>query len=275
MIAPFGAARRCPRGGMSAFGAAVRRSSQRSHQVDEAEDADPDDVQEMPEHRQADQPAPVGGDQSQAVHLQHQHHQPDDAERDVQPVRAHQREERRQEGAALRPGALLDQVDEFVEFDGQEAGAEQPGDGQPGEHACLVALQHRDHRQAEGDRREQQQRGVRRHQRQLEQLRTGGAGGVAAAEHAVRREQHREDEAVAHQVQPETEQRSLLRVVFAAVVEDNRRCGSGAQCVGRGLHREGGLVVGRQCCGVQPRAGSASSARVRASSARVTSCAGM
>ncbi|MNW03067.1 hypothetical protein D3C71_1989480 [compost metagenome] len=77
----------------------------------------------MPEHRQAHQAAPVFRDQAVHLHLDHHRHQPDDAERDVQPVRADQREERRQEGAALRARALVDQVREFVQFQRQEAQA--------------------------------------------------------------------------------------------------------------------------------------------------------
>src|SRR3546814_2640744 len=52
--------------------------------------------------------------------LEHQGHQPDDAEGDVQPVRADEGEEARQEGAALRPRADLDQMVEFVKLDPEE-----------------------------------------------------------------------------------------------------------------------------------------------------------
>ena len=45
------------------------RSSQHSHQIDEGEDADPDHVEEVPEHRQAHEPAPVRGDQPVLAHL--------------------------------------------------------------------------------------------------------------------------------------------------------------------------------------------------------------
>jgi hypothetical protein len=52
----------------------------------------------------------VGRDQAVLADLDHQRDQPDDAEGDVQAVGADQREEGRQEGAALRAGALVDQV---------------------------------------------------------------------------------------------------------------------------------------------------------------------
>ena len=50
-----------------------------------------------------------------------------DAESHVQPVRADEREKRRQEGAALRSRALVDEMRELVQLDTDEAGAEQPG----------------------------------------------------------------------------------------------------------------------------------------------------
>ncbi len=46
--------------------------------------------------------------------------QPDDAEGHVQAVRADQREERRQERAALRARAFVDQVRELVQFQADE-----------------------------------------------------------------------------------------------------------------------------------------------------------
>src|SRR5260221_10002597 len=49
-------------------------------------------------------------------------------------VGAHQREERGQEGAALRACALVQQVGELIEFQAQEAQAEQAGDGRSEEH---------------------------------------------------------------------------------------------------------------------------------------------
>ena len=102
------------------------RSSQHSHQVDEGEDADPDDVQEVPEHRQAHQAARVLGRQAVLAHLDHQRDQPDDAEGDVQAVRADQREEGGQEGAALRAGAFVDQVRELVELEPRKPAPSRP-----------------------------------------------------------------------------------------------------------------------------------------------------
>ena len=80
----------------------------------------------MPEQRQAGQPPLVGARSARAVvTCDHQHDQPDDAEGDVQPVGADQREEGGEEARALRAGALVDQVGELVELDADEGGAEE------------------------------------------------------------------------------------------------------------------------------------------------------
>src|SRR3546814_6651881 len=50
----------------------TRDSLQHSHQIDDREDADPHDVEEVPEHRQAHDAALVGGDQPVPAELDHQ-----------------------------------------------------------------------------------------------------------------------------------------------------------------------------------------------------------
>ena len=106
----------------------------------------------MPEHRQAHQPPPVRGDQSALRDLHHERQQPDDAEGHVQAVRAHQREKRRQERAALRPVAFFDQMREFVQLDADKAGAKQTGNREPGQSRASTIAPHRDHHEAVGDR---------------------------------------------------------------------------------------------------------------------------
>src|SRR3546814_16833410 len=86
--------------------------------------------------------------------------QPDNAEGDVQPVGADQREEARQEGAALRPRAELDQLVEFVKLDAEESEPAQRGDRKPDLHALHLALLHMQHRETIGNRREEPQRRV-------------------------------------------------------------------------------------------------------------------
>jgi hypothetical protein len=55
------------------------------------------------------------------------------------------------------------------QFDAEEGQTKAQGEDQPADQALLAAL-HRDHGKAIGDRREQQHRGVERHQRQVEQV---------------------------------------------------------------------------------------------------------
>ena len=175
----------------------------------------------MPEHAEAHQAALVRGDQAVLLDLDHQRDEPDQAHRDVKAVRADEREERRQERAAGRASPLMDEVGELVHFDRQEREAEQAGEDQPHLHDALATFLHRQHREAVGDRREQQHRGVHRHQRQLEDLLRAGTAGIAVAEHGIGREQHREDEAIAHQVHPEAQHRAgaVGMLVLLDVVE--------------------------------------------------------
>src|SRR3546814_19389070 len=109
-----------------------------------------------------------------------------------------------------------------------EAEAEQPGDREPALRRGLPPPRHRQYREAVGDRREQQHRGVERDQRQLEQLARAGAAGIAGAAHRIGREQDREEEAVAPQVQPEAEPRAAavgVMLLLAAVEVRDRGAG--------------------------------------------------
>src|SRR3546814_3781039 len=82
---------------------------------------------------------------------------------------------------------------------------------------------------------EQQHRGVERDQRQLEQLARAGAAGIAGAEHRIGSEQDREEEAVAHQVQPEAEHRAAavgVMLLLADVEVRDRGAGRRTDCLG-------------------------------------------
>ncbi|KAG0759365.1 hypothetical protein G6F22_019399 [Rhizopus arrhizus] len=68
--------------------------SEGSDQVDEGEDADPHQVQEVPEQAQARNAGDVGRGQATAVDLVHHHCHPDQATGHVQAVGGHKREER-------------------------------------------------------------------------------------------------------------------------------------------------------------------------------------
>jgi hypothetical protein len=194
--------------------------------------------------------------------LRHQRDQPDDAESDVQAVRADQREERGQERAALRAVAFGDEVRKFVELDAEEAEAEQSGDREPDERRTDALALHFEHREAVGDRRQQQQRRVERDQRQLEQMRAARSTRVAAAEHAVGREQAGEDEAVAHQVQPEAEQRPVFGMMVG-LGQEWRGALAARRNDGQGEIRHGrrpGLGCGRLPCARRPPRGCGSRA---------------
>src|SRR3546814_9240002 len=117
-------------------------------------------------------------------------------------------EEARQEGAALRPRADLDQMVEFVKLDPEEGEPEETGDREPDLHALHLALLHLEHRKAIGDRRKKQHRGVERDQLEVEQILRRRSRGIAAAEHGIAGKEEREDEEVAHQIDPEAQHRS-------------------------------------------------------------------
>ncbi len=155
--------------------------------------------------------------------LDHQRHEPDDAEGDMQPVRADEREEARQESAALRPRPDLDQMVEFVKLDPEEGEPEQPGDREPELDALHPALLHLEHGKTIGDRREEQHRGVERDELEVEQILRRGPRGIAAAEHGVAGEEDREDEAIAHQIDPEAQHRAVplgMRMLVEVVEGD-------------------------------------------------------
>ncbi len=86
--------------------------------------------------------------------LRHHRPEPQQAGGDVRAVAADQREEGRQEGAALRPRAFADHRREFVELDRQEDQAEQAGQQQPDLRPRHVAALGGDHRQAADEARQ-------------------------------------------------------------------------------------------------------------------------
>nr|GEU28569.1 hypothetical protein [Tanacetum cinerariifolium] len=186
--------------------------------VNKGKDTDPDHVQEVPEHRQAHQAAAVFHGQAVLFQLEDQRDQPDGTEGHVQTVGAHQREERGQERGALRTGAFVDQVTELFDLQEQERRAEQAGNDQPADDRAQLAALGRNHGEAVGDRRQQQECRIEQNGRQFEQLGAGRAARIVAAQHGVSCEQAGKQQAVAHQVQPEAQQRAVLRVVVARPV---------------------------------------------------------
>src|SRR5665213_2934988 len=111
-------------------------SSSGSHQIDHRKQRDPDDVERVPEQREA-QDAPLDvGPKSLGEHLGHHGQKPKDAGRNVQAVAADQGKERRQEGAARRAVAAHHQRGEFLQLQPQERQPEQAGHGH--RDVCLL-----------------------------------------------------------------------------------------------------------------------------------------
>ena len=184
----------------------------------DGEHADPDHVQEVPEQAQAAHAGLAGVGDAVLVDLIHQDRHPDQTRGHVQTVSTDQGEEARQEAAAARAEAFADQQVELVDFHADEAGTEQPGNGQPAQYAGLVAFVHLQHGETEGDTGEQQQRGFAQYVVQLEDVMTRRAAGEVAGQHRVGGEDRRKQDAVGHQVQPETEDGHLARVVVVIVM---------------------------------------------------------
>ncbi|KAG1188756.1 hypothetical protein G6F35_014200 [Rhizopus arrhizus] len=150
-------------------------TSDGSHKIDEGEDADPDDVQEVPEQAQARQATLVDRVQAMAADHVQEDDDPDQAEGDVQAVRTDQREERGQVSAAAGAGAFRDQVMEFPDFHRDEACAEQERHHQPAHGAGLVVGVHVQVGHPEGEAREQQQQRFDQDELQVEQFLARGA----------------------------------------------------------------------------------------------------
>src|SRR5262245_45550891 len=112
----------------------VRSMSKEPWKIDDREDADPDDVEEMPEQAETSH----AGDPRRGQPLDHDlaHHDEDEeeAEAHVQAMGADQREERRQEAAAVRTGAGLNQAVKLPDLQPDEAEPEHEGDGEPRQH---------------------------------------------------------------------------------------------------------------------------------------------
>src|SRR5580692_1932876 len=93
--------------------------------IDVGEDADPDDVESMPEQAET-HPAPQDvGPEALGPELRHHGAKPEQTDRDVQAVATDQREEGGQKGATLRASAFSQHLDELVSFQKKEADAEQ------------------------------------------------------------------------------------------------------------------------------------------------------
>src|ERR1700750_2147433 len=89
------------------------RSWMDSHQIDDAEQPHPDDVERVPEQSEAEQAPLHSGSQTLECDLSHHNAQPDHPRGDVQPMTADQGKERGQERTSLRGGADGDHAGEL------------------------------------------------------------------------------------------------------------------------------------------------------------------
>ena len=172
----------------------------------------------MPEQAQAAQAGLVGRGQAVFLHLVHHDRHPDQTAGHVQTVGTDQGEEARQEARTARAVALGDQQVELVDFHGDEACTEQEGHGQPEQHLLFLALEQRQHGEAVGDRTEQQQGGFTQYIRQFEDVVARRATCNVVHQYRVYREDRRKQDAVGHQVEPETKYGCLARVVVVVIV---------------------------------------------------------
>src|SRR6266567_7708268 len=98
-----------------------------SHQIDDCEYADPNDVERVPEQRKALQAAHYVGTETLDDDLRHHHHEPGQAGGDMQPMAADEREEGGKKRAALRGRARGHHARELVELEAEETQAEREG----------------------------------------------------------------------------------------------------------------------------------------------------
>lgn len=110
-----------------------------SHQIDDRENADPDDVECMPEEIETDQSMDDLPAKSFYENLGHHRGQPDAAERDVQAMQSDQPIEGSKHCAALRREAAIGELDEFPQFKKNEYQSQQACQKQKDERPQPVA----------------------------------------------------------------------------------------------------------------------------------------
>src|SRR5258705_11700759 len=115
-----------------------RQSWAYSYQINHGENADPNDVERVPEQGEAEQAVLYAGDESHHRHLNHHHHEPDQSEGDVQPVAADKGEEGGKKSAALRRRAVSVHVGEFAGLEGEKCRTE--GKGDQGTQICSETI---------------------------------------------------------------------------------------------------------------------------------------
>ncbi len=107
---------------------------------------------------------------------------------------------------------------ELVDLHRDKACTQQEGQAQPGQYRLLVALVQRQHGEAVGDRTEQQQSGFAQHVWQFEDVVARRATRYVVNQYRVYRKDRCKQNAVGHQVEPETVYGHLARVVVVVIV---------------------------------------------------------
>ena len=108
----------------------------------------------------------------------------------------------------------MDQMREFVQFDGDKCGPQQPSDRQPQQGAVELVLLHLQNGKTVGNRGKQQAKGRNHDQLDIEYVLRYRRAREIGSDHRAGGEQYREDQAIAHQVNPEPEQGTGFVVWF-------------------------------------------------------------
>src|SRR6516164_3208053 len=175
-----------------------------SHQIDQREYADPDDIQRVPKQAPAQQTPQHGRSEPLNEYLGHQIDERDQPAGDVGAVRAYQGEEAGEKGAARGPGALRHHAGKFSGLNEQKGRTERecedcedqeqrwppPFGGQYSDPACIA--------------RQQQTHRLDENIAEVEELGSGRAAGGITGQDRIGREQRREHDHVAEDENPES-----------------------------------------------------------------------
>src|SRR6202451_3023936 len=126
----------------------ARRSCTHSHQINEAEDGDPDDVECVPEQTEAQKSVADALAKTLRPELRHHGAEPQEPGRDMQAVAAHEGKERRQKRTSGGPCAACDETCEFVDLEQNKDESQKAGEEEGDLRPFLAALLYRKARHA-------------------------------------------------------------------------------------------------------------------------------
>ena len=119
---------------------------------------------------------------------------------------------------------------EFIDFHPDKSGTKQPGQRQPGDNLAFVVFVHGDSRHAVGDGAEQQQESFNQNERQFENVLICRAACGAVHQNGIGSKQDREQNAVAHQVDPKSEDFGSACIVVPVFVRVGSRVRQSISC---------------------------------------------